>query len=429
MNPTLQAKIKDTSSLPTLPAAALRVLQLTEDNNELALDELASTIASDPALSSKVLRAVNSSFYGLPHKVASVQQAVALLGMQAVCTLVLSFSLTGVMKQQNNRTGFDHLAYWKRSMYSATAARLTAEKVLPAKIEECFVSALLMDLGSLLLDMLMGDQYGQLCLKARSHSDMLLLETHALGMSHAEAGGMLAEHWKLPEVLRIPVAHHHGPDAVEDTALRKVTQVVSLASRMADIFCGTNAAEPISTVREAFRELYNINEIQCDGLLCQIAMKTGELAPLFDVKLNDEVNYNGILEKAHKRLMEMSQATPKSDVTPTNKRRATRVRRDGKMTITPCADGVLGKPVQVRLRDLSSMGMGLMHNEPIPIGSQFLIQIAQGGGEVKTLLYKVVRCETSSGGISLIGAELLTVLKPSSAGAEPQPPGTTPQAA
>jgi HD-like signal output (HDOD) protein len=413
MNPTLQAKIRDISSLPTLPAAAMRVLQIVDDE-KVALDELASTIASDPALSSKVLRAVNSSFYGLPHKVASVQQAVALLGMQAVRTLVLSFSLTGVMKQDNKRTGFDHMAYWRRSMYAATAARLTAERVLAAKVEECFVAALLMDLGALLLDMLLGDQYGQICLKARAHTDMLLLETHALGISHAEAGGLLAEHWKLPDVLRVPVTHHHGPDAVQDPSLRKVVQVVALSGRMADIFVGDCAAEPISAVREAFRTLYGINEIQCDGLLTQIALKTGELAPLFEVQLNDAAGYNGILEKASKRLLELSLAQPTADENPANRRRANRVRRDGKMTITPCAHGVLGKPVQVRLRDLSSMGIGLVHNEPIAIGTQFLIQIAQGGSELKTLLYKIVRCETSSGGVSLIGAELLTVLKPAS---------------
>src|SRR4051812_18420606 len=123
MNPTLQAKIRDTSSLPTLPAAALRVLQLTQDD-KVALDELAATIASDPALASKVLRAVNSSFYGLPHKVASVQQAVALLGNHSVRTLVLGFSLSNAMKAAKQGTGFDHIAYWRRSMYAATAARL-----------------------------------------------------------------------------------------------------------------------------------------------------------------------------------------------------------------------------------------------------------------------------------------------------------------
>lgn len=419
MNATLQAKIRETTNLPTLPAAALRVLQLTQDE-KLALDELAGTIASDPALASKVLRAVNSSFYGLPHKVASVHQAVALLGIQSVRTLVLGFSLSESLKASGKSTGFDSIAYWRRSMYAATAARLTAERVLASKVEECFVAALLMDLGSLLLDNLLGAQYGAVHLRAQSHSDLLVLETHALGMTHAEAGGVLAEHWKLPDVLRVPVAHHHSPDAVEDPALRKVAQVVALSGRMADIFVGGSAAEPISVVREAFRSLYGINEIQCDGLLCQIGMKTGELAPLFDVKLNGDADYTAILDKASKRLLELSLASQTEEATPSNKRRAARVRRDGKMTITPCSHGILGTPVQMRLKDLSSMGIGLTHNAPLEIGSQFLIQLAQGGGEVKTLLYKVVRCDPPQAGVCSIGAELSAVLKPAAKGDLPQ---------
>src|SRR5205085_12550458 len=128
-----------------------------------------------------------------------------------------------------------------------------------------------------------------------------------------------------PDVLRVPVANHHAPDAVEDPALRKVTQVVALSGRMADVFVGGSAAEPISVVRESFCTLYGINEIQSDGLLCQIGMKTGELAPLFDVKLNGEVDYNNILEKASKRLLELSLAQQTDEATPSNKRRAARV--------------------------------------------------------------------------------------------------------
>lgn len=416
MNATLQAKIRDISVLPTLPAAALRVLQLTKDDS-IALDELAATIASDPALSSRILRAVNSTFYGLPQKVASVQQAVALLGVHSVRTLVLGFSLAGSMKAKKAGAGpcggFDHLAYWRRSMYAATAARLTAERVMSNRVEECFVAALLMDLGSLLLDHLLGEEYGAVCQRARCHSDLLLLETHAFGMTHAEAGGLLAQHWKLPEVLRVAVAAHHGPEAVEDVLMRKVTQVASVAGRIADVFVGDSAAEPIALVRETFRTVYGINEIQCDGLLCQIGLKTGELAPLFDIKLNNSADYEGILENASQRLLELSLAQ-QTEQAATNKRRAERIRRDGKMTVTPCYHGMLGKPVQVRLKDLSAMGIGLIHSARLEPGTQFIIQLAQSGGETKTLLYKVVRCDTSTtSGVSSIGAELAAVLKPS----------------
>ena len=414
MNAELQAKIRDTSSLPTLPAAALRVLQLTQKDN-LALDDLAKTISSDPALSGKVLRAVNSSFYGLPQKVVSVNQAVALLGIHSVRTLVLGFTLATAVGAGKGTGGFNRLAYWRRSMYAATAARVIGQRVLENRVEECFVAALLMDLGTLLFDQIMGDQYGEIWERAHSHADLLILETHRLGMTHAEAGALLAEHWKLPDSLRIPIASHHGPAGVEDFVMRKITEVVSLAGRVADVFVteGNCAAESISTVREQFRTLYQIGEIQADAILTQIGQKTGELAPLFEVRLNNAAGYDAILEKASQRLLELSIAGQEPG--PSNKRRAERVRRDGKIIVTPCCSGILGKPVQVRLKDLSATGIGLIHTDRLEIGSQFLVQLPQGNGQVKHLLYTVMRCDTS-GGLSSLGAELAAVLRPESVG-------------
>src|SRR4051812_4146727 len=113
----VRSQIQKCESLPTLPAAALRVLQLTS-NDQVSLTELAEMVSKDPALSVKVLRAVNSPFYGLSQKVSNVSQAVALLGMHSVKTLVLSFSLVSSLRSQK-LGGFDYLSYWRRSMYAA----------------------------------------------------------------------------------------------------------------------------------------------------------------------------------------------------------------------------------------------------------------------------------------------------------------------
>jgi len=92
----------------------VHVLRLSKED-KIGLDELAGVIARDSALSAKVLSAINSSFYGLPQKVSSIQQAVTLLGLHSVKTLVLGFSLVMSLKGQKS-TAFNHLAYWRRSM-------------------------------------------------------------------------------------------------------------------------------------------------------------------------------------------------------------------------------------------------------------------------------------------------------------------------
>ena len=414
MNQSLKERIRACTTLPSLPAAAMSVLQLTE-NDSTGMDELAKIISVDAALSVRILRAINSSFYGLNQKVTSINQAVVLLGLHSVKTLVLGFSL--VANLHSHKGGFNHLQYWRRSMYSATAARVIASRVLQSRADDCFVAALLMDLGALVLDQVLGAQYSAVYERAKTHTDLLILETHALGMTHAEAGGILAEYWKLPEVLRIAIEHHHGAQGVEDFMGRKVCEVVALAGRCADVFVGDTPAESISGVRRAVLENYQIREIECDSLLCDVGQKTSELAPLFEVKINASVNYDQIVAKASERLLELSLAEQSDGAAQTNRRRAARIRRDGSLFLMPCKQGILGQPVQVRLKDLSSGGIGLIHSQPIEKGTQFVVQLPQPGGQTKSLLYTVVRCESpGAGGPFSIGAELACVLKADGAG-------------
>src|SRR3954447_1422399 len=101
--PTIRERITDSANLPTLPAAAMYILKLANDD-ETNLGELSATIEKDPALSLKILRAVNSPFYGIPQKVSTVSQAVVLLGLHAVKALVLGISLLQSVKTK--KTGF-----------------------------------------------------------------------------------------------------------------------------------------------------------------------------------------------------------------------------------------------------------------------------------------------------------------------------------
>ena len=108
MSQSIRERVRQCDSLPTLPAAALRILQLTNEQTT-STEELGKIIARDPALSVKVLRAVNSPFYGIPQKISSVQQAAVMLGLHSVKMLVLGFSLTSCMRN-GHKGGFSHLS-------------------------------------------------------------------------------------------------------------------------------------------------------------------------------------------------------------------------------------------------------------------------------------------------------------------------------
>jgi len=307
MNEQLLNRIRKCESLPTLPAVAVQVLELVQDP-EADIAKLARLVSKDPALSSKILRTVNSSLYGRPNKIGKLTQALTLLGLQTVRVLVLGFSLAKNVRNYKNK-GFKPLEYWRRSIYSATAALTLAQRTHLELQEEAFVAALLMDLGMLVLDELFGEQYGKVLEKSRSHADLVRFEDAMLQTNHAEISGALAEMWGLPPVLAVPMAAHHKPTEVEDPTLGRLAKVCYLAGRCADVFVDEPAAAAIAEIRAFCRDHHQMTDADCDALLDQVCRRTGEIAPLFDIAVNSGISYEVILKKANDSVIEMSLAT------------------------------------------------------------------------------------------------------------------------
>src|SRR6201996_2885904 len=164
MNDQLLQRIKQCPNLPSLPSIAMQVLDLAQ-KADVDIAEIARIISRDPALSGKILRTVNSSFYARSQNVSTISHALVILGLQSVKTLVLGFSLVTNLTK-NKAKGFKHLHYWKRSIYGATAARTIAAKLGLVQQEEAFLAALLQDIGMLVLDTVLGEQYGEICAKS-----------------------------------------------------------------------------------------------------------------------------------------------------------------------------------------------------------------------------------------------------------------------
>src|SRR3954464_5833021 len=183
MNDKLLQRIKQCPTLPSLPSIAVQVLDLAQRAN-VDIAEIARIISKDPALSGKILRTVNSSFYGRSQHVSTISHALVILGLQSVKTLVLGFSLVSNLSK-NKAKGFKHITYWRRSIYAATAARTIASKINIVQQEEAFLSALLMDIGMLVLDQVLGEEYGKIHSKVQTHQDLAPAEIAALGMNHA----------------------------------------------------------------------------------------------------------------------------------------------------------------------------------------------------------------------------------------------------
>jgi diguanylate cyclase (GGDEF)-like protein len=304
MNSQLEARIRQCPNLPTLPAIAVQVLELAQ-KPEADIAEIARLISKDPALAGKILRTVNSSFYARSQPVATISHALVMLGLQSVRTLVLGFSLvTNISKTKTN--GFKHLDYWKRSIYSATAARAMAARVALVQQEEAFLASLLKDIGMLVLDQVVGPAYGEINAKAASHEELAPIETAHLGLNHGDAGGILASQWKLPPLLVTPITYHHAPERVSDLQLRRFTELVQLSGRCADIFIDEQPANSIACVRKMCQDQHGITGDETDALMHEVGRKTKEVAGLFELSIGAAADYETVLRKANEALVEIT---------------------------------------------------------------------------------------------------------------------------
>ncbi len=304
MNDVLLSKVKSCPTLPSLPAIAMQVLELAQQA-DVDIAEIARTISRDPAMSGKILKTVNSSFYGRSQHVSTISHALVILGLQSVKTLVLGFSLVSNLARSKS-SGFKHLTYWKRSFFAATAARSIAGKAKLVQQEEAFLSALLMDIGMLVLDMVHRDEYGAVHANVTTHEQLASMETARLGGNHAEVGGVIAELWKLPPLLSVPIQRHHDAGSVTDPVLRKLTQIVHLGSRCADIFVDEDATSAITEVRNELQALCNLSELESDTLLKDIGARTKEVATLFEINIGTVADYETILRRANEALVEIT---------------------------------------------------------------------------------------------------------------------------
>lgn len=232
--------------VPTLPAIVARALEILNQPNASA-ETAARLIGQDLALSAKVLRLANSAFYGIPRSIASVDQAIVILGFQTVRSLVMSASVLKILGKTGKGT-LDRRMVWRHSVAAGLASRIVVRKVgrrLGLDIEAAFMATLLHKIGVLILDTAEHAEYQKILQEAsQPEADPLpLVEHRHLQIDHAALGGMLAEKWGLPEELRDPITHHLSPATAPTQG--ELAAVVQLSSHLAEM-SGFGAFEGLS---------------------------------------------------------------------------------------------------------------------------------------------------------------------------------------
>lgn len=195
--------------MPAFPKSVQTIMEMTRDINCRPKD-LVAVIEKDPVITLKVLKIINSAYYGLPNKITSINQSVIYLGINTLKNLALSFSTMGMLTSKNS-AGFDAQNYLVSSLLTANLTKLLATKYAPENDPtDCYIAGLLHDFGKVVFALYMAEEFRQvLDVSASDGISLHRAEEQVIGADHTVVGAMLVKRWQFPESMVECIAHHH----------------------------------------------------------------------------------------------------------------------------------------------------------------------------------------------------------------------------
>ncbi len=226
----LEDLVGSIDSLPTLPSVVTKVSELV-DNPSASAGDINEVISHDLALSSKILKLVNSAYYGFPRRISSITHAVVILGFQTIRNIALSAFVFDAFESGDLPFGYRN--FWIHSVGVAAAANVIGSRQGVPLSEDPFMCGLLHDVGKLVLHQHLKKEFLKVLQTVESDKIPIFeAERRVLGTDHAEVGGLLMEHWKLPEKMVWALSFHHSPEKMAE-ADRKLAATVHAADVLA----------------------------------------------------------------------------------------------------------------------------------------------------------------------------------------------------
>ncbi|MFH1488952.1 MAG: HDOD domain-containing protein [Pseudomonadota bacterium] len=212
INRNILKELDEIETLPTLPPVALKVNAQLQDL-DISIKKLSETIEKDQAMASKILKLVNSAFFGLSTRIGNIQHAIVLLGFNTVRNAVVTVSTINTFNtfsKNENIHGFDVKTFWKHSITVAATSRHLALLSRLHPPEDAFMGGLLHDIGKFVLFCYFRDEFLKVWEQIRDQGcSFYEAERKVLGISHDRIGGRLAKKWKLPDDIVNAILYHH----------------------------------------------------------------------------------------------------------------------------------------------------------------------------------------------------------------------------
>jgi putative nucleotidyltransferase with HDIG domain len=212
-------KIEAISDLPTLPVVAMSVNRMLQDE-KTPIDDLITLLEKDQSMVLKLLRLVNSSFYGFKSKISNLRHAITLLGYGMVQNAVVTLSVIDCLDTNKVPKGFDVSQFWTHSIAVAVMGRHLANQTQLAPPEDAFTAGLVHDIGKVVLATHFPEEFiGLLNTAMQDAAPFYATETQSDTYPHTLIGDRLAKRWMLPESLALAIRYHHGGSVQADPNL------------------------------------------------------------------------------------------------------------------------------------------------------------------------------------------------------------------
>lgn len=225
----IRERLDQVRDLPALPEIMDRVVKALSDES-VSLGELARDISYDQGMTGKILKVVNSAFYGFHRRIETLKDATVILGLKEISGLILSLSVNEFFKRQN-APGFNGPAFWEYSVRAAFAAQIVSE-VTERRDPASFVTGLLHDLGKLVIVQNLSEDWPAIhrLIEDEEIRDVEA-ERRVLGADHGLIGWWVADHWQLPARMAEAIGFHHEPEKARNC--RDLAAILNIAEAVA----------------------------------------------------------------------------------------------------------------------------------------------------------------------------------------------------
>lgn len=274
---TLRSKIENIDNLPTIPPVLRNLLNIIE-NPQVSLSEIGNFILKDPALTTRILKVVNSPVYGFPGRISTISQALILLGLNVVKGMLLGVSVFEVMKKVM-------AGLWEHSIGCAVTARIISQRKASSYLEEVAVAALLHDIGKVVLGLKFSDEYKKVLKEAENKSIFIFdSERKQFSVDHAAVGAWLTEKWKFPRSLVEVIEYHHKPRLSKNVPVQ--TAIVHLSDILVRAkgfgFAGDNF---VPAIYSSALQLLDLKETDIKDILDEMEDSLGHIEDILLIDL------------------------------------------------------------------------------------------------------------------------------------------------